>query len=394
MDNSSQETLRRVQQNDDTLTGLYLGKWSITSNDPRGRFNSYNGSDYSKLGAAIGESTNLTKLDVDLSSDGIALDVIHTGFYDGLKQNKSIKLFHLDCGGYISYGGVVAEILKAYQENNNLTRLNINDADLQNGGENTIATTLRMCTNLYEINIYFCNITDEQIMPMIDAIRGHRSLKKLILHSNSIGSAGCEVLSRLLHDPNCNLHTLDLRANRINNDGATTLANALLNNTKLRNINLRGNPINQSVVGNFNNLLCNMTSINSIYSSNHTLEKLWLPLLSQQNLDSLLKLNEGTNKSHVAIKKIIQYQPNIDMEPLFEWNMEGEGERDLKALPYAVAWFNTARGAVAGNEGGESYNNDAKKLSAVYQFAKAMPLLFVPAPHIKGENNKRKRDDK
>ena len=74
--------------------------------------------------------------------------------------------------------------------------------------------------------------------------------------------------------------------------------------------------------------------------------------------------------------------------------MEGEGERDLKALPYAVAWFNTARGAVAGNEGGESYNNDAKKLSAVYQFAKAMPLLFVPAPHIKGENNKRKRDDK
>ena len=42
----------------------------------------------------------------------------------------------------------------------------------------------------------------------------------------------------------------------------------------------------------------------------------------------------------------------------------------------------------------ESYNIGERKLSAIYQFAKAMPLLFVPVPHGKGGDNKRKRDHK
>ena len=73
------------------------------------------------------------------------------------------------------------------------------------------------------------------------------------------------------------------------------------------------------------------------------------------------------------------------MESLFEWNMEGEGERDLKALPYVVAWFERASEAVAGDEGGEeSYNIDERKLTAIYQFAKAMPLMFVLFHMTKG----------
>ena len=62
-------------------------------------------------------------------------------------------------------------------------------------------------------------------------------------------------------------------------------------------------------------------------------------------------------------------------------NMEGDGERDLKALPYVVAWFDRAEEAVAGYEDVESYNIRAKMLSAIYQFACDMPLLFVPASH-------------
>ena len=81
------------------------------------------------------------------------------------------------------------------------------------------------------------------------------------------------------------------------------------------------------------------------------------------------------------------------MEPLFEWNMEGEGERDLKALPYVAAWFDRAREAVAGEERGGSCNIEKRKLTAIYQFAQAMPLMFVPSSHAKGGDNKRKRDD-
>ena len=122
-----------------------------------------------------------------------------------------------------------------------------------------------------------------------------------------------------------------------------------------------------------------------------------MSLPSRAQLDSLLELNEGTDKGHVTIKKILKYHPFIDMEPLFEWNVEGEGERDLKALPYIAAWFDRAREAVADEERGGSCNIEKRKLTAIYQFAKAMPLMFVPASHAKGGDkigvtNKRKWD--
>ena len=79
------------------------------------------------------------------------------------------------------------------------------------------------------------------------------------------------------------------------------------------------------------------------------------------------------------------------MEPLFHWNTEGEGERDLKALPYIIEWFEKAGEAVADDEGGEgSYDIKGRKLSTIYQFAQAMPLLFVPASSCINGNGQNK----
>lgn len=49
------------------------------------------------------------------------------------------------------------------------------------------------------------------------------------------------------------------------------------------------------------------------------------------------------------------------MQPLFEWNLEGEGERDLKALPYVIAWFGRVEEAVAEDDDRESYNVNQRK---------------------------------
>ena len=382
-----QETLRRVEENDDTLKTLQLRE-GTSMFDFAGRFYSKDCRDYSKLGAAIGENTHLTMLEVDLSNDGITFDVINnTRFYEGLKRNTSIYKLDLSSSGIGNNIGseVGQKILEAYQENNNLTLLRITNSGLQNGGEN-IATTLRSCTNLKEIQLSRCNITDEVLIQIVDVIRGHIiSLERLSLVDNRIRNFGCGAIATLLQDPNCNLHSLDLRDN----------------------ILFRANDF-------FSRLLCNTSSINSIYSSNHTLENLSLYRYGSRGdseLASLLKMNKGTNKSHVAIKKILKYHPNIDMEPLFEWNMEGEGERNLKALPYVIAWFERAQEAVAGtvsdseessvDEGEangkskdcERYKIDKRKLAVTYQFAQAMPLLFVPTSHMKGGDNKRKRDE-
>ena len=218
----------------------------------------------------------------------------------------------------------------------------------------------------------------------------HSSLGILNLSANRIGNGGCDALAALLRDPNSNLHNLDLMANVINNDGANTLANSLVNNTKLKHLVLTHNPIDLSSVRNtFSKVLCNKSSIKDTYLSNHTLERLCLPQYSQ--LAYLLDLNGRTNKSHVAMIKILQYNRNIDMEPFFEWNLEGEGERELKALPYIVAWFDKA-GEMAVREGIQCYHVDRRKLSAIYQFATSMPLLFVPASHVKVGVKKTKRD--
>ena len=76
----------------------------------------------------------------------------------------------------------------------------------------------------------------------------------------------------------------------------------------------------------------------------------------------------------MAIKKILKNHPNIDTKPLFEWDLEGE--QTLKALPYIVDWFGRAKKAVAGDEENCYRLLEERKLSAILQFSKAMPLLF------------------
>ena len=155
--------------------------------------------------------------------------------------------------------------------------------------------------------------------------------------------------------------------------------------------------------------LCNTTSIGDTYSSNHSLETLMLgdpgnffiPSSGQQHgqqLTTLLQMNEGANKSQVAIRKILKHHPNLDMSPLFEWGAEEDGERTLKALPYVVNWFERARVAnqrarVAVHPSSNPYDDDhiaERKLSAIFQFAKTMPLLFRMKVDV---SKKRMRDD-
>ena len=113
-------------------------------------------------------------------------------------------------------------------------------------------------------------------------------------------------------------------------------------------------------------------------SSNHTLKVLAISDLVCSELRSLLKLNRGTDKSHVAIKKILKYHPSIDMKQLFEF---GTDDKSLKALPYVVDWFEKARVAVADEEDLiDGYTISHRKLTAIFQFACFMPQLFVPSP--------------
>ena len=279
--------------------------------------------------------------------------------------------------------------MQVYQTNGNLTYLGIYYTNLQNGEDRVIVVdTLRSCRNLQNVYLNYCSITGEQLLTIVDALRGLRMLVQLHLQGNNVDNAGCETIATLLEDPNCNLRTLNLERNAIDNEGATTIANSLRTNNKLQRLHLGGNQIDQSVEDTFCKVLCNTTCIRHTYSSNHTLKMLKLGQHLGQQLESLLKLNKDTNKNHVAMKKTLQNHPNIDMEPLFQW--DAEGEQTLKALPHVINWFERTKVAVA--DDGKEYGIERRKLSAIFQFAKAMPLLLEGISRIKVDK-KRKRSE-
>ena len=401
MDDYSKGTLRRIEQNNLIELGI-CNKATILSRNGGRLFTSRDGDDYSRLGSFIGTNTTLEKLVFE--TEGIRLSTADSGFFKGIKQNSSIQ--ELKINGYPRnpIGEVVCELLQAFHENNShLISLHISCCDISKVDERGIInTTLNSCRYLKKLCFNHSNMTDEHLFPMVEAIRGHPSLEELHLWHNHINNAGCEALATLLRDPNCNLHTLDLNTNQISILGANTLANSLTNNTELEEFDLGENSFwsnYQSVEDAFARLLCNTTTLNSIHSSNHTLDEL---TLSNSTIGiglgdivvTLLQINEGTNKSHVAIEKILKYHPKFEMEPLFEWG--SRDERNLLALPYIVDWFDRAKEAIEHENSYYSsddsssgsfphcnhYQIEEKKLTAIYEFAQAMPLMFNPASHM------------
>ena len=119
----------------------------------------------------------------------------------------------------------------------------------------------------------------------------------------------------------------------------------MVGNTKLQQLILADNHIDPSLTRSvFSNLICNKSNINSIFSSNHTLSQLKLPesfpQQMKEELETLVKMNANANKSKVAMMKIINNHPNIEVSELFTWDKKGE--QTLKSLPYLLAWFERA----------------------------------------------------
>lgn len=74
-------------------------------------------------------------------------------------------------------------------------------------------------------------------------------------------------------------------------------------------------------------------------------------------------MNASSNKKRVACTKIINYH-EIDIEPFLDL--------ELKFLPILIRWFD---GIWHGYNGEEDVA--AKKLAAIFQFARALPELFI-----------------
>ena len=176
----------------------------------------------------------------------------------------------------------------------------------------------------------------------------------LFLSWNSLCPSGPGVIAASLADPECQLGTLHLRGTNIGDEGAAILADSLRSNQRLLNIDLEGSNITEMGWKAFSSILCDAASINATHASNHTLQVIGYHRVPQ-DIETLLELNSGEDKSIVAAKKILQTHLHLDMEPLFG--------KKLDLLPYVIAWLERF-----------AETRLDLKLSSIFQFTRAMPM--------------------
>ena len=138
----------------------------------------------------------------------------------------------------------------------------------------------------------------------------------------------------------------------------------MVRNKKLKKMCIYGNI---RVWGHFDadaleKLLCDTSSINKTFLSSHS--------LAAFNIESdtnsyYLGLNNNLDKRLVAAVKILKNHDHFDMHPFFAWN--------FKVLPRAIGWLEKA----STYDTDFDKNIEQRKLSVVYQFVRAMPMLCM-----------------
>jgi len=438
-DDVNRKILRRLKENDPNFDEL----WWVDGGGPTSRkgymYYPEGGSDVGWFGHFIGNNTKLRALTFYSNPFEKAIEQ----FCRGVNSNRSIRKIVFS-GLDLSGGEIFQWLGPFFENNNNFSELVVYHCNFGVGSARQLSLALRGCnkslksvwisnsqlggerlvdvihslsvhpqletlalgemnvgrnecmmaltnllrnttTNLQELNLYDNSIDDEGVETLVGALANNSRLRVLnVSHDQNITVRGCQSIASLLDNPNSKLEKLMLLGNNVGDEGALIFANALASNNKLKVLDIRvGNSgITAEGWSSFSTVLCDASNVNSTLLSNHTLERFGeAPSSSLSSLPaeikSLLTLNKSSeDKKQVAIKKILKYHRHFDMQPFFEW--------ELKVLPIAVSWFERARSVDSNNV----VVIDRHKLEAIYQFIRATPEIFEPAPVASGKKRK------
>ena len=99
----------------------------------------------------------------------------------------------------------------------------------------------------------------------------------------------------------------------------------------------------------------------------------------KMKIRKLMENNRNKDKNKVAMFKILKFHNHLSMVPFYEW--------DLKVLPVAIKWFDTALTHF------QTHNDqkviEMKKLSSIFEFARMLPMYFVPVPNVQTRNKRK-----
>jgi hypothetical protein len=156
-------------------------------------------------------------------------------------------------------------------------------------------------------------IGDEGIICLINALAVNNTVHYLDIRSNrTITLTGWRVLSNWLRNPKCPLGLLCLTDCNMNIEEAIEIIMALVHNSCLIDHMKHNDELNEWPCQDICRVLCDTTCIESIYSSNHTLDVLLLPFYFRgedilDEIASSLEMNHNEDKAEVARQKILKH---------------------------------------------------------------------------------------
>ena len=245
-----------------------------------------------------------------------------------------------------------------------LERLNLSDNAIGSKGMRALAAT--------KINslrwLYLDNnaINDEALGVLVEGAEDFNLEILDLARNNNITSSGVAVLSRIFRHGSCSLKHIDLSWTNIEDSAVQAFAEALVGNESLTHLFFGCANVTASGWSALSTLLCDTSSVNNIYLSNHTLGTIGcFPEAASSGVQQYLWLN-SQSQYDVPTCKILMSHWDLDMTPLLQWR--------LKLLPHVLAWFERARSCRAYlKESIKTFKR--RKLSAVYQFIRGLPLL-------------------
>ena len=326
------------------------------------------------LASSIASNTKLRKL--ILSSNNIG-DAGLEALADSLTRNKALHLLSIGGNTAITTTGVgsISRILQSRKsglEDLCLDRINISDE-----GGIILANALSSNKSLVSLSLSCdqngISISDDGLRTLAIGLSRNSQLKTLDLTGNTaITASGLRSLKQCFRSPSCALENLRLYGINIGDEGAHALADALGGNKSLKTLYFGERGMTLNGWGAILKLLCDSSSPHNIQLSNHTLCNLSGYFFTHSGSDvktriaSWLKLNKDCRTPNLAAKsKILQLFPDLDMVPLFQWN--------LKPLPLVKRWFETVT-SPCDNFAARIRN---KELSSIYKFVKGLPVLVV-----------------
>ena len=282
MDGEDSDPLRRIKENDPSLTSLFVGADEIQN---------FTNEDLEELGRDISNNTHLT--DLDLHGDA-AGDQSLSFLFRGLARSSSIKSFVLSCFPNDLSAAGVQSMLPFLQNADNLVYLKVYISDIQSEGFNLLLRALRNSL-VGRLECKRCGID----LIEIDSENTLNNLTQLNLNHNFINADGCRELAKLLQRGDSTLKYLHLDDNEIGDDGVEILVDALQSNTSLIHLGLEGN----DGISNRGQILLlklvnDVSSINATLQSNHTLREV---LLKDWDPEETVDVNEIQQQINYAL---------------------------------------------------------------------------------------------